>query len=751
MADSGTTTTSGAPLNNKDQWLQSALGVDPAHFTGPAAQSSPATHGSATDLDPAGSGEQSQEISGPQVSSAGSGPQAAYFNAAMKPNLDTIDQCLKYTAAYADKSKHAAMAAKRDRLFQAYQAVISKMDPNDETKAAKSIDAVVAAAQVVSAETQALKEATEKSLKAWRETQAAFEKGVTQIQELEARKEQLETNEGVSELRKLADGVQSAVNERRYDDALPIVQQLLVNLKPLYEEYQNQQAAKTAYDAAWKSLQPRLEEALARKSGGEEITKLQREISNARRDMENAAAHKDYVTAKSRLDELPTALEAFDKALGQLRDRYEKTWPALKKQLPTTSQQGSKKQGELERQVSELSQKVESAAAAGDYEAALTQMDAVQAKLAELTAEREAYEKRKKDFETRLNGMKQALDMALGTASDVKEVKAAQDAVKAKKTEAETVATAGDYELGTKRLDELDVAMTAYQNELRKTPHSCDWVNAAAVELSALIDIKYLQASNKIIQAASAYDAALDAHTKVLKKVAAGKQLAADVVIGIFFAGLGGAVGGAAGAAVKSSMSKAFADLAAGGAVIDATKDVAKWMTRTYDKFHGKGGDPTAGLPAIGGNGVELARSLAKAVNAQGIALKMEVVKMARFVKENEAQCKAGDVRVDEDPSAVLQSDPFLKVLGTIVDADQKSFATLLWGQWVNDYGYTIEDGADDSVHLVNNTEGFWAWWYDLTNSIEEQAGKDFGLKARLKAARAKTMAEGGLFEVHGE
>lgn len=77
------------------------------------------------------------------------------------------------------------------------------------------------------------------------------------------------------------------------------------------------------------------------------------------------------------------------------------------------------------------------------------------------------------------------------------------------------------------------------------------------------------------------------------------KQRAADIGVGAFFAALAGFAGGEIGNATKSQMQGAFADSAAGGGIVDATKDVDKYLTRTGDKARGKKPSAACATPAV--------------------------------------------------------------------------------------------------------------------------------------------------------
>jgi len=533
-----------------------------------------------------------------------------------------------------------------------------------------------------------------------------------------------------------------AVFNEDWQAAKTRVDELSTKLEQHEKTYKQRAVDKKFYEEKWPALKGQIDK-LPADIPFEETKTAVTEIGKAKTEVPGFAAANQYDKARPVLEKLPLTLDNLKKKLHEL---YEKTWAELKKQLPTSSQKGSPKEAELLKQLLELSTKVESTAASGDYVAALKQIDPVKAKLKELTDEHTANENRKNDFEKKFADMKTGLDMALGLKTDVKEVQATQNAVKAKKTEAETAAKAGDYAAGMTRLDDLNAALTAHQTELRKTPHNCYWVLGAAGDLTTRIDIKYLQANNRIINAADGYDAALDAQKKALDAVHAAKQLAVDIAMGVFFAGLGGAVGAGGAALAKSAVGEALKGTTK-DAVADAAKDVSKWTARTFEKFGGGklDKDPTEGLPAIGGSGTALARSIGFAVNELGIGLKENAQKLFAFVTANEKKCESLSVRVEEPNFAVFDSDPFLTALGTIgkipKDQFQKVFAQMLWAKWIETEAYSVGricSEYDCAKYTVDNFDDFFGRWAKLRKNVEQQTGQDFGLQAKLDAARAE-------------
>ena len=222
------------------------------------------------------------------------------------------------------------------------------------------------------------------------------------------------------------------------------------------------------------------------------------------------------------------------------------------------------------------------------------------------------------------------------------------------------------------------------------------------------------------------------------------KQLVTDLLVGIFFAGLGGAVGGAIAGGLKCAVEEAFVKAAASGAILDATKDVVKFTTRFVEQFGGSPGDPTSVSGDLGGSGVELARDVGqKPSTPRAMRYSARSRSWSRLVRDNPEACDNGeDLRVEGDPAAVIGADPFLKVLGSIASASKQSFAKLLWATWIDEHAYSIDEQcnewADCRAVVEDDVEDFFGWWADLTQNIEAQAGADFGLRVRLDAARAK-------------
>src|SRR5262249_28698282 len=141
------------------------------------------------------------------------------------------------------------------------------------------------------------------------------------------------------------------------------------------------------------------------------------------------------------------------------------------------------------------------------------------------------------------------------------------------------------------------------------------------------IDAKWHGAAKKLEDAAGAFERAKRAQSEAIHAARANQELAAELVTGAFFAGLGGLAGGAIGNIINARMSKPTADPAFGGAITDGGKDTMKWATRALQKL-GKGSqsgettespDPTLGgsEDSVGQDPVVWARSMSSKLHAE--------------------------------------------------------------------------------------------------------------------------------------
>ena len=196
-----------------------------------------------------------------------------------------------------------------------FQAAQAKIDPADEAKAKGDIDVVLNTARGFAAKASQVKQATEKSVNAWKAKEVEYEKTVGQVEELEKWKEK-----SAPDLRKLATTIQTAVNDRKYDDAVTNFTQLSTNIKPIYAEYLKQKGAKDKYESARKPMEPDIANAMGpppdekTKTLGESLRKLNTEAT--------AAVEKsDYAAANEALGKMPKIIEDYKAAVKTFSDK----------------------------------------------------------------------------------------------------------------------------------------------------------------------------------------------------------------------------------------------------------------------------------------------------------------------------------------------------------------------------------------------------------------------------------------------
>jgi chromosome segregation ATPase len=399
----------------------------------------------------------------------GSTEQADKFKAAFQAASSKINECLQYTAAYAQKAKHDPQAAKRDKLCQAYQVALQRIDPTNPAKAQSAIDQVLASAKELQASTEALKAAAEKAYTAWTARQGDLEKVTDQIREM------VEWgHDKAPALQQVVDAITAKANERAYEEALTALEQLLSKAGPIYEDYTKQKAAQEKYEPGLAELQLRLDSAQSCTYKPLETDK--QAMGTAAETMKQAATAKNYVDALSQLEALKSNVEAFEGKVAELEEKktkYEAARKDLEPRLAEASKCGfTKGTEEHDQKITDATSKTDAAVAEENYDEALTQaeqltitVDDKLARVAELEEMKAAYESRYVQVQPRL---------ADASSSDARypDLDAIKLEVTSIQTEMETAAKAEDYEQAVHligdleaKLDELDAAIEAKKKE----------------------------------------------------------------------------------------------------------------------------------------------------------------------------------------------------------------------------------------------------------------------------------------------
>ena len=255
----------------------------------------------------------------PPLDESGTSEQAKKFLAAFKATMGAANKCLQYTACNAEKAKHDPYVLERDNLYTNFQAAQKKIDPADEAKAKTDIDLVLNTANAFSAKAEQFRQATEKLVNDWKAKEPEFDKAGTQIEELEKWEDK-----AAPELRKSHTGIQTAANDRKYEEALKSLGELQPKLKPVYDEYVRQKEAKEKYEPALQALETRLGQVSP--CPFKTLEPKATEIGTIKTQMETDAKNKDYVKALELVTDLATKVDtqlAAVKALDEKKKEYE--------------------------------------------------------------------------------------------------------------------------------------------------------------------------------------------------------------------------------------------------------------------------------------------------------------------------------------------------------------------------------------------------------------------------------------------
>jgi hypothetical protein len=247
------------------------------------------------------------------------------------------------------------------------------------------------------------------------------------------------------------------------------------------------------------------------------------------------------------------------------------------------------------------------------------------------------------------------------------------------------------------------------------------------------------------------YLAGYNAAKAAMDEYAERQKLTREILLGILFAGLGGAAGGAIGPLVKTSVEqqmlaatvKSALGQAAVGAVTDAAKDAVKYTVRLGTKVHGSGGSgptPNDATPETKGGGgtskgvpgsvdplnwyatIQKAKSDEEATIAATLGVwKTTVIdKIARGSMETE----------DFDPVNAMNditklNDMNVTELGAPPSAE--AYEKNMWEAWIEKYAFTLKEKV-----------GCGQWGY----RVEDNVGKE--LHHEMERV-AKVLAEKGI------
>jgi hypothetical protein len=420
---------------------------------------------------------------------AGSDKQSQQFQAAFQKEIAVINGHLQYTSANADAAHHNPLEARRDALYPAFQAALAQIDRTNPAKAQGAIDQVLADAKALHTETAALHKSAEKALNDWKARQAKYDAAVHQVEELEAW-----GDDKAPPLRGLVDGIRTQTNQRDYAPACVTLDQLLPKLKPIYDNYQKQKAAKPKYEQMLAEQSARLDALKAAERPSQPMTAKAGEADTALGQARAKADAKDFVGACDQMKVVHTAIDALDKlAKDPQRTKFLADRKAVE-DLVNAPHDTSFPSLEADwNAILQLRQQSDPQADSGDYAGANMTLADVKTKI---TAYQKNVEKlkQKKEYEDGLAALEPQL--AEAAKSTYKPLKPKLDDINKRKAAMDAVATKEDYAAALKLLNELKPKVEAFLTDLKNAQQAEQDYNNARTALKPKLDDALVSAQN---------------------------------------------------------------------------------------------------------------------------------------------------------------------------------------------------------------------------------------------------------------
>lgn len=440
----------------RPSFLSESIMGDPAVLD-PAKSSSSSTNGSK----PASGGLKDcwNLKDAPSLDESGASEQAKKFLTDFKSIMATANTSLQYTACNAEKAKHDPYVTERDEQYVKCQDALKKIG-SDESKAKSEIEAVLNGARTFAAKAAQFKQAAEKSLNEWKKREPDFDKAVHQVEELEAW-----GDPKASELRESSKAILTATNDRKYDNAVQMLAEFELKLKPVHDEYLRQKAAKEKYEPALKALQPRLDQALA-PCPFKTLQPKSTEIATDKKQMETDAQNKDYVHALELVTGLSGKVDAYEAAIKQLEEKkkkYEDSLGILKPKLPTQSAADFPQLGPLEIDLFNLERQAKEAADAEDYDKANEHLKSLETKLNEYETKKQELEKKKAEYEQLAKEIAERLPTQ--SAADYPQLNPLQIELTTLNGQMKASADAKDWEKGIEHANNLKTKLDEYETK----------------------------------------------------------------------------------------------------------------------------------------------------------------------------------------------------------------------------------------------------------------------------------------------
>ena len=263
------------------------------------------------------------DLGEPKKLNSSSGAQAKAFKAAFQAAMKEVGKSLNFTAVHATEDQHGELAAQRDKIFSAYQAVAKKIDPDKPDSSEAAIKRVNNSVSKLRGGSEALQDYAAKHHAAWIENEEKFDDAAQRAAEMvDWGYENSERFEQVVVV------IRDRVNLRKYKEALEALEKLLDKLDPAYDDFVIQRDAKIDFDQVIDDNKETLDRFGA--SSHDLLTDWRAEIQGNLDSIEMSVEVLDYATALADLEvELPVIEEfleefAYEAALSNLQPKLDK-------------------------------------------------------------------------------------------------------------------------------------------------------------------------------------------------------------------------------------------------------------------------------------------------------------------------------------------------------------------------------------------------------------------------------------------
>ncbi len=250
---------------------------------------------------------------------------------------------------------------------------------------------------------------------------------------------------------------------------------MLTTLKPIYQEYIKQKAAKQQYDEALGALQDRLAEASTCQYA--KLTPLQEKILAAQTRMETAATAKDYVKAVKLVPDLAGAVTAYLDAKQELekqKEAYEQALTGLQPKLSEASSCEYEKLASMQADIVTVQGQMEEAAKAEDFEKALGLCGDLGDKIDAYLAAKTEIDEKRQDYETARKAAQAKVDDCMVSARNFATLKTDREELTKKQSEIEAAAKSQDFEKAKQLAEELASTADAYLAKAKKEQEKYD-------------------------------------------------------------------------------------------------------------------------------------------------------------------------------------------------------------------------------------------------------------------------------------